>query len=56
MKREAYLQRATELAIGETGIVPLHFQVNLWATRDGITYVPRTDENTLAWKFIPKKS
>ncbi len=56
VKREAYLQRATELAIGDTGIIPLHFQVNLWATRDGITYVPRTDENTLAWKFIPTKS
>ena len=52
-KREAYLQRAAELAINDTGIVPLHFQVNLWATRDGITYVPRTDENTLAWKFRP---
>jgi peptide/nickel transport system substrate-binding protein len=52
-KREAYLQRATELAINDTGIVPLHFQVNLWATRDGITYAPRTDENTLAWKFRP---
>ncbi|HQR10126.1 MAG TPA: ABC transporter substrate-binding protein [Casimicrobiaceae bacterium] len=56
VKRAAYLQRATELAIGDTGVIPLHFQVNLWATRDGITYVPRTDENTLAWKFIPKKS
>jgi peptide/nickel transport system substrate-binding protein len=55
VKREAYLQRATELAISDTGIVPLHFQVNLWATRDGITYVPRTDENTLAWKFLPRK-
>jgi peptide/nickel transport system substrate-binding protein len=54
-KREAMLQRATELAIDDTGIVPLHFQVNLWATRDGITYVPRTDENTLAWKFVPGK-
>jgi peptide/nickel transport system substrate-binding protein len=52
-KREAMLQRATELAINDTGIVPLHFQVNLWATRDGISYVPRTDENTLAWKFKP---
>ena len=52
-RREAMLQRATELAINDTGIVPLHFQVNLWATRDGITYVPRTDENTLAWKFRP---
>jgi peptide/nickel transport system substrate-binding protein len=52
-KREALLQRATELAINDTGVVPVHFQVNLWATRDGITYVPRTDENTLAWKFKP---
>ena len=54
-KREALLQRAAELAISDVGIVPLHFQVNLWATRDGITYVPRTDENTLAWKFVPAK-
>jgi peptide/nickel transport system substrate-binding protein len=54
-KREAMLQRATELAINDTGIVPLHFQVNLWATREGITYVPRTDENTLAWKFVPAR-
>jgi peptide/nickel transport system substrate-binding protein len=53
VKREAYLQRATELAINDTGVVPLHFQVNLWAARDGITYVPRTDENTLAWLFKP---
>ena len=52
-KREALLQRATELAINDSGIVPLHFQVNLWATRDGITYTPRTDENTLAHKFRP---
>ncbi len=54
-KREALLQRATEIAIDDTGIVPLHFQVNLWATRNGITYVPRTDENTLAHKFRPAK-
>jgi peptide/nickel transport system substrate-binding protein len=54
-KREAYLQRATELAINDTGVIPLHFQVNLWATRDGIGYTPRVDEETLAWKFKPSK-
>jgi MFS family permease len=54
-KREALLQRATELAINDTGIIPLHFQVSLWATRDGIAYAPRVDEQTLAWKFVPKK-
>jgi len=56
VKREAYLQRATEVAINDTGIVPLHFQVNLWATRDGITYAPRVDEYTLAWKFQPGRN
>ncbi|MBE7523446.1 MAG: ABC transporter substrate-binding protein [Burkholderiales bacterium] len=55
IKREAYLQRAAEIAIGDTGIIPLHFQVSLWATRDGIAYTPRVDENTLAHKFVPKK-
>ena len=51
-KRETLLQRATEIAIGDTGIIPLHFQVNLWATRDGIVYA---DENALAHKFRPAK-
>jgi peptide/nickel transport system substrate-binding protein len=54
VKRAAYLQRATELVINDTGIIPLHFQVNTWAARNGITYVPRVDETTLAWKFKPK--
>src|SRR4029079_7617905 len=56
VKREAYLQRAAELAIGDTGLIPLHFQISLWATRDGITYVPRVDEQRQAWKFLPSKS
>lgn len=54
VKREAYLQRATELAIGDTGLIPLHFQVSVWAARDGIAYVPRVDEETLAHKFAPR--
>ena len=55
VKREAYLQRATELAIGDTGLIPLHFQVSIWAARDGIGYTPRVDEQTLAHKFVPRK-
>jgi peptide/nickel transport system substrate-binding protein len=54
VKREAYLQRATEIAINDTGIIPLHFQVNLWAARDGISYAPRLDEQTLAHKMKPR--
>ncbi|MDH5285359.1 MAG: ABC transporter substrate-binding protein [Betaproteobacteria bacterium] len=54
VKREAYLQRATEIAINDTGVIPLHFQVNLWAARDGIVYQPRLDEQTLAHKMKPR--
>ena len=54
-KREALLQRATELAINDAAIVPLYHQVSLWGTRNGIVYRPRTDENTLAHQFRPAK-
>jgi peptide/nickel transport system substrate-binding protein len=50
-KRERILQQATEIAIGDLGIIPLYHQHNLWATRKGITYTPRTDERTLAHEF-----
>jgi peptide/nickel transport system substrate-binding protein len=47
--REKLLQQATERAIGEMqGIIPLHYQVNTWAGRKGLSYVARTDEATLA--------
>jgi peptide/nickel transport system substrate-binding protein len=47
-KRAELLARATELAIEDLGIIPLHYQVNTWALRRGFTYKPRTDEYTLA--------
>ena len=46
-KREQLLAKATEIAIEDVGIIPLHYQVNTWAMRKGITYTPRTDEATL---------
>jgi len=53
-KREKLLQRATEIAIDELGIIPLHYQVNVWATRKGLAYTPRTDEYTLATSIVVK--
>ena len=53
-KREKILQQATEIAIGELGIIPLHYQVNTWATRKGLAYTPRTDEYTMAVSVIAK--
>ena len=47
-KRAALLAQATEVAIEDVGIIPLHYQVNTWALRRGFSYEPRTDEYTLA--------
>jgi peptide/nickel transport system substrate-binding protein len=53
-KRGALLAQATEKAIGENqGIIPLHYQVNTWATRQGLTYAARTDERTIATDLKP---
>jgi peptide/nickel transport system substrate-binding protein len=53
-RRERLLQEATEIAIGDLGVVPLHHQVNVWAARKGISYLPRTDERTYAQEFKPQ--
>jgi peptide/nickel transport system substrate-binding protein len=50
-KREKLLQEASEIAIADMGLIPLHYQINVWAMRKGLTYSPRTDEYTLA-QFI----
>lgn len=46
-KREKLLQQATEMAMRDYAVIPLHYQVNTWAGRDGIKYKARTDERTL---------
>lgn len=48
-KREALYKKATEMAMQQTPIIPLHFQVNVWALRKGMTMRTRTYEGTRAW-------
>lgn len=47
-KRQNLLAKATEVAINDGAIIPLHYQVNTWGTRKGLKYNPRTDEGTMA--------
>jgi peptide/nickel transport system substrate-binding protein len=50
------LAETTELAIGKNqGIIPLHYQVNTWATREGLKYHPRADERTTGIDLVPAK-
>jgi peptide/nickel transport system substrate-binding protein len=53
-KRADLLAKATELAIGDLGIIPSHYQLNVWATRKALRIVPRTDEFTLAIGVAPR--
>jgi peptide/nickel transport system substrate-binding protein len=46
-KRADLLAKATDVAIGDLGIIPSHYQLNVWATRKGLKIAPRTDEYTL---------
>lgn len=36
------------MAMADAPLLPIHHQVNIWATRRGLAYVPRSDEYTLA--------
>jgi peptide/nickel transport system substrate-binding protein len=47
-ERAALLAKATEMAINDVAIIPLHYQVNTWAAKKGLKYIARTDEYTLA--------
>ena len=53
--RRAMLQQATRLAMDDLGIMPVHFQYTIWATKKNVAYTPRTDEYTLAFQFRPVK-
>ena len=51
--RSGMLQNATKLAMEDLGIMPIHFQFTIWATKKSVAYTPRTDEYTLAFQFKP---
>ena len=46
--REKLMQDAMKLAMDDVAIIPLHTQKSVWATRRGLTYTPRLDEETVA--------
>jgi peptide/nickel transport system substrate-binding protein len=54
-KRASLLAQATEVAMKEVGIVPLHYEISTWATRAGLQYAGRADQYTLATELRPIK-
>jgi peptide/nickel transport system substrate-binding protein len=47
-KRAALLAEVSEIGMNDFGIIPTHYQVNVWAARKGFKVTPRADEYTLA--------
>ena len=41
--RKKLLQEAMAIAVKEVGVIPVHIQVNTWATRKGLSYEELTD-------------
>jgi peptide/nickel transport system substrate-binding protein len=54
-KREALIQQAAEMAMNDTALIPLHYEVSTWATTKGFDYTARTDQYTLAMGLKPRK-
>ena len=54
-KRRAKLALASEKAIELMGIVPLHYEVSVWATKANLSYAARADQYTLAHEVKMKK-
>ena len=53
-ERERVLQGATRMAIAEdAAILPIHFQVNVWAMRRGLRHEGRADERTRPQDVVP---
>jgi peptide/nickel transport system substrate-binding protein len=52
-KRRTLLQEASKLAMDDHGILPLHFEVSVWAMKKGLTYTGRADQYTLAYLIAP---
>jgi peptide/nickel transport system substrate-binding protein len=47
-KRAELLAEVSEIGMRDFGIIPTHYQVNVWAARKGFKVEPRADEYTLA--------
>ena len=48
-KRAILLKEGAEIAANDVALLPIHYEVNTWASRKGLTYKARTDAQTLLY-------
>ena len=51
--REDLYRQATRVAMRDHAVIPLHHQVNIWASRRGVKVIARNDEETYAMSMSP---
>lgn len=54
-KRGELLARASDLAMDDYGLLPLHFELSVWAMKNDIQYAGRADQVTLPQSITLKK-
>ena len=54
-ERQRQVEIATRLAIGDVGIIPIHFVRASWAFRDSLVLRPRTDGASFAMNIRPAR-
>ena len=53
--REALIQKAAEIAMNDTALIPIHYEVSTWASAKGYRYTARTDQYTLGMELKPAR-
>ncbi|URI07095.1 ABC transporter substrate-binding protein [Aquincola tertiaricarbonis] len=54
-KRSALLAKASELAMADFAMLPVHFEHSVWAMKKGLTLVGRSDQMTMVQYVTPAK-
>ena len=52
-QREEFYRQATRIAMADHAMIPLHHQVNIWASRRNVEVLARNDEETYAMSMKP---
>lgn len=54
-KRGALLAKASELAMADFAMLPVHFEHSVWAMKKGLTFTGRSDQMTMVQYVTPAK-
>ncbi|WP_413600040.1 hypothetical protein ACL7CI_01595 [Bordetella pertussis] len=54
-KRAELLQKASNLAMDDYAMLPVHFELSVWAMKNDIRYTGRPDQTTLVQYATVKK-